>query len=290
MISIRDVLLDLNIPTAGADHKHGRPGWVQVDCPWCSPNSGKYHMGISLTTGAAAGWCCGRKNTATVLAAICGRSYREVRERLDGAQMEAAPTRKTGVLALPAGRGALGPGHNAYLAKRGYDPASVARVWGAEGIANAAALRWRIFIPIHHHGEIVSWTTRAIKPTEKQRYISAGLEQEAIPHKDILYGADYARHAIIIHEGPLDVWATGPGAVATCGTAYTGSQLHAMSKYSVRAVCFDNEPGAQRRARELANALSVYPGTTHNVTLETGKDSGEADIGEIKELRKTFLE
>lgn len=290
MIGIRDILEEHSIPHAGADHPHGRPGWVQVDCPYCGTGSGRFHLGISLSSGAAACWRCGKKNTASVLALLTGGRARAMRDRLDAVAYEAAPVRKTGHLKLPAGRGDLGPGHCVYLAKRGYDPATVARLWGVQGIGHAAELRWRIFIPIHHHGEIVSWTTRAIKTTEKQRYISAGAGDESIPHKSILYGADYARHAIIIHEGPLDVWATGPGATCTCGTAFTEAQLRAMSRYSVRAVCFDNEPEAQRRARALANMLSPYPGTTHNVVLETAKDSSAAHPEEVAELRKTFLE
>lgn len=290
MQTIRDILLDHNVPHAGQEHKHGRPGWLQVDCPWCGQGTGKYHMGLSLANGAAVCWRCGKKNTAQVLAMLTGKSSQQMRDRLDSVQYVAAPARKTGVFKPPSGLQAFLPGHRHYLARRGFNPDVCAALWGAMGIGQAAALRWRIYIPITHHGETVSWTTRAIKATETQRYVSAPAESEAINHKELLYGADLARHAIVIHEGPLDVWATGPGAVATCGTAYTEKQVRAMVRYSVRVVCFDNEPTAQRRAKELANILSVYPGKTCNVTLETGKDSGEAHPSEIALLRKTFLE
>jgi len=290
MATIRDILIDHNIPHVGGEHHHGRPGWIQVDCPWCGTGTGSYHLGISLSTGAASCWRCGRQNTAAVLAALTGKARRSMRERIDGAVWEAPPVRHTGRLRLPSGRGPLLPGHTAYLAARGLDGATMATLWGVEGIGHAARLRWRLFIPIHHHGEIVSWTTRTVNPRDRQRYISASLEDEAIPHKRILYGADYARHAIVIHEGPIDVWATGPGAVATCGTAYTEAQLKAMARYPIRAVCYDTDPEAQRRARVLANALSVYPGTTHNVLLETGADAAAADPDEIAAVRRAFLE
>lgn len=288
MNTIRDILLDNNIPTAGQGDKHGRVGWIQIDCPLCA-TVGKFHLGISLTTGAANCWKCGRKNTAQILAMITGKTAPVMRERLENIQYTAPKVRKTGRLALPKGRGELLPGHRRYLEGRGYNIATVESLWGAQGIGQAACLKWRVFIPIHHHGEIVSWTTRSIRENDEQRYISASEDAESISHKTILYGADYARHAIVIHEGPLDVWATGPGAVATCGTAYTEAQLKAMSKYAIRAVCFDNEPAAQRRAKDLANALSVYPGTTHNIQLETGKDTGEAELAEVEEIRERFL-
>jgi hypothetical protein len=55
-------------------------------------------------------------------------------------------------------------------------------------------------------------------------------------------------------------------------------------------VCFDGEPEAQARARTLARTLSLYPGVTWNVKLESGEDPATADQEEIKELRKKFLE
>ena len=277
------------MPHVGADHKHGRPGWVQVDCPWCGTH-GKYHLGISLSTGASACWVCGKHNTAKAIALITGRPQGRIREMLDGAAMAEPEVRRTGTLAVPAGVGPLGPGHRTYLRRRGFDADQVAELWGVGGIGNAARLRWRLYVPIRHHNETVSWTTRSIKPRETQRWVSAGYEEEAMHHKDILYGADYAGHGIVIHEGPTDVWATGPGAVATCGTGFTEAQLLAMSKYPVRAVCFDNGAAAQRRARELADMLAGFPGTTHNVVLETGDDPADADPAEIKELREAFLE
>jgi len=297
-MTIRDILLDYNIQHANEGSIDGRPGWLQVSCPDCGDRSSKgyakLYLGISLSTGASNCWRCGKKSTASVIARLANRPITEIREKLDGAVMATPATRKTGRLALPRGRGAMLPGHRHYLATRGIDADRVALAWGVEGIGHASGewhyLRWRLFIPIHHHGEIVSWTTRSIQPNTRQRYLSAGVEQEAVHHKSILYGADYAKHAIIIHEGPLDVWATGPGAVATCGTAYTEAQLLAMSRYPIRVVCFDSHPEAQTRARGLADALSAFPGTTKNVQLETGEDAADADSSEIANLRTTFLE
>lgn len=293
MPTIRDILIECGVPHAGAEHRHGREGWVQVDCPECGRGTGKFHLGISLSTGAATCWRCGRKDTARVLAELTGRTRASMRERVDGARRQAPTVRKVGRLAVPACVGPLGPAHHAYLVGRGLDVAQAVDEWGAGGIGQATGkwrhLRWRIYIPIHYHGEVVSWTTRSVQPGAERRYMSAALEQESVHHKDLLYGADYAKHSIIIHEGPLDVWRTGPGAVATLGTGFTEAQLVKMSRYLLRAVCFDVEPEAQRRARGLANMLSVYPGETVNVILETGKDAAEADDDELIELRRAFL-
>jgi hypothetical protein len=108
-------------------------------------------------------------------------------------------------------------------------------------------------------------------------------------HKDLLYGSDYATDVAIVVEGPSDVWAIGPGAVGTFGTQVTPAQLYKISLYPVRALCFDNEPLAQQRARKLGQALSLLPGETHIIRLETGKDPSCANKQEIAELRERFL-
>jgi len=290
--NIRHILEDLGVHYADSGHKHGRLGWVQVDCPWCGTGTDKFHLGISLETGASACWRCGKKNTAAVLAHYTGKSRSRMREILDTATLAPVPHRPTGTYTPPHGVCAMLPGHMAYLRGRGLDPHDMANLWGVRGTGRLGGehrhLSWRLFIPITYHGAVVSWTTRSIKRVG-QRYLSASMAEEAIPHKHILYGADYARHAIIVHEGPLDVWATGPGAVATCGIAVTDAQIMAMSRYTMRVVCFDNESEAQARARALCANLAMFPGETHNVVLETGADAAEADKAEIRELREAFL-
>jgi DNA primase len=176
-----------------------------------------------------------------------------------------------------------------YLSKRGFDYKEIQWLWQIKGIGIAERkLMWRLFIPVLHNNEVVSWTTRSIRDNTKYKYISAGPEQELLPHKNILYGSDYARHTVIIVEGPLDVWRIGPGAVATFGTAFTKQQVLALLKYPRRVVCYDNEKEAQDQALKLCDALGVFGGETLNVTLES-KDPDEAKPKEIKRLRK-FLE
>lgn len=291
MASIAEVLASLGVPYVGPEHKHGRPGWVQVDCPWCGPGTGKYHLGISTSTGAAACWRCGRHNTAKVLAKHTRKPVAACRALLDGAQMVRAPARATGTYRPPAGVGPLLPGHLAYLERRGFTAAQ-AQFWGVQGtgqlVGKWRAYGWRLFIPIYMAGRPVSWTTRSIKP-KAQRYLSAAATAESYPHKHLLYGADYAWHACIVHEGPLDCWATGPGAVALCGTGYTPHQVRALARYAVRCICFDAEPTAQARARQLARQLAPYPGRTYVVELESGHDTASADPAEVAELRATYL-
>jgi DNA primase len=103
--------------------------------------------------------------------------------------------------------------------------------------------------------------------------------------KTLLFGAQYAKDAVIIVEGPFDSMAIGKGAVATLGIAVTTAQVNRLADYYKRVIVFDNEPNAQRRARALADQLSIYPGETFIVNIDA-KDPAEAKPSEIAALRK----
>ncbi len=261
-----------------------RAGWLQIKCPYCSRPE---YMGYNIAGAYTNCWKCGWMPLVDTLALLINQPRGFCRSLLGLLEKEKNVERKRpGKLILPPGRMPMedSPAHCNYLARRGYSWPDMERLWDIEAIRMCNGLNWRIFIPIYHQGEIVSWTSRSIG-TPRARYISANVGQEAVPHKSILYGADYCRHAIIVCEGPLDVWCIGPGAVATCGTGYSQAQIRAMSRYSVRAICFDNEREAQQRARNLLADLSVFPGETMNIRLDA-KDPGEASAEEIDEVRK----
>lgn len=273
-------------------HHHVSQNWVGVDCPNCSPNSRRYRAAFNLYSGAYNCWQCGKSNPVLALASICRITNASAYTLLStNKRLQPATTQDSGVYTPPLGVGQLQPQHLKYLyEERRLNPEVVENVWGIKGIGIAGLLSWRLFIPIFDNlGREVSWTTRSISKTNEQRYISAKHSEERIPHKQLLYGGHLVRHSMIIFEGPLDCWAVGPGAVATCGTAITDSQVWLMAQVPVRVVCFDNEPEAQRRADVLCKRLAAYPGTTENVVLETGKDAAEAEVREREELRCTFL-
>lgn len=286
MTDFRDILKDLNVDYS-EDDKHSTAGWVQFECPFCGKGSSKRHMGYNLSTRSVNCWRCGWHSLTETLT-LLGVPYKESKALRSGLGVDrnwTKPERKN--LKLPKA-GPLLYAHKKYLRSRGFKPSKIERIWGVQGIGLHSRLAWRLFIPIHLREEIVSWTTRAIG-NNGLRYISASAEEESINHKELLYGEQYAQHSIIIHEGPLDVWATGRGSVGTLGVSYTRSQVLRMVKYPFRAVCFDNSAAAQKRAQELCSLLAPFDGTTCNVCLESGEDPASADKGEIKQLRKTFL-
>jgi hypothetical protein len=292
-MTFQELLNELRVPVMTSGNKHCREGWIQIDCPFCSPGYGKYLMGYSLHGNYCNCYQCGGKPLAAVLERLSGKGFRECKLLLKGLEKPEGfrkTIEHTGKLVMPEFCEPMLKMHDNYLADRGFDPEYCERIWDFQGIGNHTSpdkkiMRRRVVIPIKYNGRTVSWTARAIDPDSRMRYISADAESEAIPHKELLFGRDFVTDTAIIVEGPLDAVRIGRGAVATCGIAYKQRQILEMSKIPYRYICFDSEPKAQQRAHELAELLSGYAGETHVVTLDA-KDAAEATNKELKQLRK----
>lgn len=275
-----------------ADRSHFRSGWVQLEhCPRCDTRT--WRLGYNVSGNYATCWACGYVTLTEILKEGSGLPWGKCKELLSGLRVTGQETFKRkpkGKLAIPSGVGEMHPAHIRYLKKRGFDPEHCQNFWGMKGIGIAPRLGWRLWIPIHYRGEIMSWTTRAIVDDVSSRYINAGAEEESVEAKTLLFGEDHCTHTIVITEGPLDAVAIGPGAVALMGLQHTQEQVRRIAEYPKRIICFDNETKAQMRSKRLAKDIQFYPGETIHVRLTTGKDAASADKSEIKELRKMFLD
>lgn len=286
-----DLLNEYNVPTRSEGHEHCRPGWIQIDCPFCSPGWGHFRMGYNIPGNYVNCWTCGRHSLYDTILELTGVTKGVAARLLRGLEVERNYTvekKERGTLVIPKGVGPMKNAHRKYLKGRGFVPEDIERIWDVKGISISSTLSWRLFIPVIYRGDVVSWTTRSIDDKHSQRYISASPEQEAIDHKTLLYGEDYCRYTVIICEGPTDVWRVGPGAVCTFGTAFSQAQLIRLSKYNKRVVCYDNSPDAQARATKLVNLLEPFSGMTYNVVLDAD-DPGSASDEEVEELRNRFL-
>jgi len=279
-----EILREHRVPIAPEGHEHTRPGWLQFDCPFCD-RAGHYRMGYNLQLKYVNCWQCGQHSLAETLVHRCDMGWSEAKKAIG--KLERGPVvekAKRGTLKLPHPLDDLGPAHRKYLKRRGFDPDELSRLWGLKATGPLAGIPWRIVVPIVYHGETVSWTSRKLND-KGLRWRSAAADQEALNHKELLYGIDYVRHAAIVNEGPSDVWAVGPGAVATCGTGFSQAQVNRLSRLPVRIVCFDSSHEAQVRAQQLCDALECFPGQTMNVILDA-EDPGSAGATELKALRR----
>lgn len=285
---VEELLKQLQIEVRAEGDKHCRPGWVQMRCPFCSDGrTGSFHLGYNTYDGRLNCYRCGGHNLADALSKLSNNTFGAIKHALEGVDTTRREivVRPTGTLTIPDGVGPLKRLHRDYLRGRGFDPHEISDQWGIGGIGQSTDLSWRLFIPIHYKGVVVSWTTRAIGKSPTLRYIAAEPEHESMNHRKLLYGEDHCEHSIIVHEGPVDVWRTGPGSVATFGTAFSKAQVHKIAQYSRRIICFDSGHEAQKQASRLCDMLSIFPGTTYQVELDA-KDAGEASDKEIKRLRK----
>jgi len=285
-MKIQDVLDELHIPYLTGNHDHAREGWVQIDCPHCTPNSNHWRLGINETFHYANCWSCGPQSFGKALIAY-GNSPKRVWGLLDNMDRATATQEKRkGVLKFPMGIEKLQLPHRYYLKSRGLDCKEMENLWQLQAIGQMGGLlRWRLFIPVVENGDTVSWTTRSINDDPGDiRWLSAKADQEKAPIRDLVYGIDYVRNVAIIVEGPSDVWKVGPGAVATFGLAYRQPQLVRLSQIPIRYVCYDNHPDAQKRAKELCDSLKVFPGNTYNICLDA-EDPGSASDRELRKLR-----
>lgn len=275
------------------EHHHARYGWIQVDCPQCSADSQRFRLGYNIKGNYFTCWSCGPKKYHLTVAILCKRPVAEIYPLLKGIKreiLEKEPTKSSLTLTWPANLVTLKGPHKRYLLSRGFDPKYVSQLWQLKGISlNPDGLSWRIVIPIFYKGDIVSWTARSILPNAKRRYMTARPSEEKLFHKDLLFGEDFCRgDSVVVHEGPLDAISTGPGAVSTFGTVFSQKQVLKISKYKRRVICFDSSPEGREAGMKLAEQLKVFPGETYHLTLDA-KDSGEASLEELKDLRRRFL-
>lgn len=291
-MNILELLDDLNIPHRRfGEAAKVTEGYCAVECPYCG--HGPWYMGINLTSGWTTCWSCGPHRLGDLIADLTGRKRTECIRLVAGLEHKHTPKRDEvrGRLVIPPRVGDLLPAHRAYLAGRGFDPDLIAELWRVQGIGISSRLQWRLFIPIHEAGEVVSWTTRAIgdRVSMEDRYRGAKRDEEVYHRKRLVYGLDKAVHAVVVCEGPTDVWRIGPGAVCTCGTGWSYGQVRRLSRFPIRVIAFDPEPAALRRARALADELAPFAGETTIVRL-AGGDPASCPPDEIRELRRRFLD
>jgi hypothetical protein len=288
-MNVLQLLDDLGVPHIEEGHHHCTVHRTQIDCPFCSPAEDKYRMGIHLTRLYASCWTCGSSSLANVIAALAHVGYTEAKSLIAPLTRQALFTQDAAHnhrLILPHGLQELTKAHVRYLQQRGIDVKQAQSLWGLKGLTISPDMPWRIWVPVYHQDEVMSWTTRKINDQGAgPKYITARPDQERAPARHFLIGMHLVHNAIIVVEGPMDAMRIGPGAAATMGVNYSQEQFNTIVSVPLRYVCFDSDIAGQARAGKLCRNLSLFPGRTHNVVLDA-KDPNEASDHEIKLLRR----
>lgn len=290
---------DFGISYMTEGHKHCRPGWVNVPCPWCTGNPG-YHLGFDLSNEHYYCWRCGWHpivptiakliNLHPVEAASVIKQYGVIIPRYE--KKEAPAPKKEH--RMPTGVGPLETNHRQYLIKRNFDPDRIVRQWNIVGTGPYAALddlsyKHRIIIPILWDRAAVSFTSRDITNKHPFKYITCPKDRELIHHKHIVYGnQEYWEDTGIGVEGPTDVWRFGPNAVATFGIEFTTQQVRVIAKSFKRfAVIFDPEPQAIKQANKLVAELKLRGVDAFRIDIKS--DPGDLPQEEANYLLKQII-
>jgi hypothetical protein len=191
-----------------------------------------------------------------------------------------------------------------YLRARRFDPDALARTWGVRrclrpdtGFLPAGG---RIVIPVFDEGELRSWQARYTGDID---WKAAGIPKYwNLPGghgRRWLYGREAAEarspRLVLACEGPLDVWAAGPGAVALQGKSVTPHQLEALSAWAARggllvlaldatawtkAEWKSEEAARRKRDALLATLRSAFAGRVVEMNLP-GKDLAALPRGAV---------
>ena len=267
-MNITQLLNDYNIQFFTEGYKFCRPGWINLDCPFCTGNPGP-HLGYNLNSDYFNCWRCGGKSieyTLQSLLKVNKQIVKEIIKQYQGVNYSQAPDPKIIIrkkaFKLPSNTDSLKISHKKYLEKRGFDSEKLEKQWNLLATGPISKLdnvdfKHRLIIPIFWYDKQVSFQSRDITDKSKLKYITCSKERELIFHKNILFGDQiHWKETGICVEGLFDVFRFGVNSFATFGIKYTPAQLKLMAKSFKRIpVCFDDDSQATEQANKLVADL-----------------------------------
>lgn len=294
-MKIIELLQDYNIDFVTEGHRHARPGWVNIICPFCSGNPG-YHLGFNQDDEYFYCWRCGWHSNSEAIAGILPttiKKSKEIIKQYEGVNKTShTSTTKVNINPLKMPSGTFEPElrHKKYLRSRGFNPKKTINEFGLLATGPIATLdetdyKFRIIAPFYWNGGLVSFQARDITGKSDKRYLACPKQREVYHHKHILYGnQERWGRKIMIVEGITDVWALGAEhAAATLGIEYTWQQVSIIAKY-FDSVCiaYDNDPQAVRQGKKLRRELQAAGVDATQIVLE--KDPASMNKNERMEL------
>lgn len=274
-------------------YKQCQPGWIQVECPFCTGGEGP-HLGWNEEDDYLNCWRCGwHPNYEFVMVSLsCLRSEAfEVLKEYKGhskPDIEKVSLYSKEVV-FPYGTDKLQKKHKDYLEGRNFDSDKLEVMWGLKGTGHIGSYKFRILAPITFNSRLVSFQTRDITNKSKLPHKACSKPKQVRHYKQCLYGMDEMTGGdAVIVEGMADVWRLGYGSVGTCGTGYTQTQVMLLGEYRRKFIIFDAEEAAVKRAEKLAYALSAFEGEVKMVDIGHG-DPADMKQKEADNLMKELI-
>jgi len=277
--------------------KHTSPGWIQMECPFCSGNPG-HHLGFNIVKGYFNCWRCGFHPMDKVVSSILNCSTAHAKSVIKNYRGEPSPptakkedVKRASKLVLPIGCDALYERHFIYLAKRQFNGKKLASTWNLLGTGPVGPYKFRIIAPIYHMNRMVSYQGRDITGKSPLRYKACKKEDEVRDHKHCLYGLNKVDgDSVVVVEGITDVWRLGPGAVATFGIEYTPVQVSLLKKFKNAFILFDTaDPQAVTQAFNLGEELNAFGVEVEVIEITGSEDPASMPQREADILMKELL-
>lgn len=309
-MDFEQLCLDYRLDYKTQGHKHCRPGWVNVPCPFCTGNPG-YHLGYDTEAQYFKCWRCGyhsQYQTVSTLLNVQGGDVSRILKEYGGFSFrtKSLVTPKISIFPFkyPSKTKPLTNRHKNYLIRRGFDPEELIELWDIQSTSSRSELDNieyydRILIPISWDGDIVSFQGRAINANISVKYRACPRAREKINHQRILYGnQDHWKDGVgICVEGVTDVWKLGPKAFAVFGIDYTHSQVREIAKrFHTVGVLFDSDPQAIKQAEKLVGELRFrgvraiqyfIEGDPGDLSLDDATDLADWIIKDLKDGEAT---
>lgn len=294
MGNLRTILQANHVAMLTSGHHHCRPGWIQLHCPHCSGGRSGWHLGFNPATGAWSCWRCGALKFWDIVPDVLRMDTKAVKQLLAKENPATRtirppriPTVRKPTLKPPDNAGPLAAVHKQYLEKRGFNPDQLEKDYNLLGTRHLGGeWAWRIIIPVCNLDKrLVAYQGRTIGNAQPRYKMTA--DKDCLDDPDtMIYGIDKVPgDTVIVVEGCPGVWCVGRGTVGTFGIDWKLPQVNRLRRFKKRFVLFDPEPKAQDRARELAQALSMFPGTTE-ILSGFDTDPGEFPPDVVREVRQ----
>ncbi len=289
---------DHHIEMSPPGHKHTRPGWVHIRCPFCSGNPG-WHGGFNIKEGYYNCWRCGYHWIVKVVVNLLSISYQEAKLiiynkgysseqfRFQKSKTSTRINFKKEISLPPMTQYNLTKQHIDYLLSRRFDPIELKTKWNLMSTGNIGAYSHRILAPIYFRGHMVSYQCRATKIGQNPPYLACAGHDELIKHKDIIYGFDAAirLNQCIVVEGITDVWRLGYGAVATFGKSFTKAQLLLIANNFKHIFILPDSDVKEEET--MTEPLAGLGKEVEEIRLDKG-DPGDMRQGDADYLMKTL--
>ena len=288
-----------SVKTAPSNSKHKRPGWINVNCPYCGKNNNHFHLGYHIKGQYFSCFSCGKQSTLRTFNLLLGLPYQDITKLLKSAKssgsvhgFDTKPTINKKPFILPTNLIPIKglPQHQEYLKRRGFDWKNLVNHYNIKGTSLLSKmdnidLSWRIFIPIYDNGDIVTYQTRAIGKSNLP-YIACPKDREKINIKSLLF-PDEINHTVYLTEGIFDCWKVrqaGFNAICGFGVGLSPQQIKSLSNKRI-IIFYDGDIAGRKEAEKIKDRIEFI--NNQDVLLAAcpeGKDPGTLSIKKIQSI------